>query len=222
MNPLAAEPVLKRECTHSRLLYASRHSGLTLWTERKWEHRGPFQFNKVISHSDSEETSIYKTDSLSVGYRLQLILAFKMKSLQAEINAKRRIKAVCGWWNSQRTETQIGANSKDRNSCFDLTTLHNWSSALHNDRVSRCFCCSTGLLTEAPGFLFQISLEWFNEPISAEADTRRPVETQKRTHFIRNKIQLSYSQLILWDPYFRVDFHEERSRQHQSQSGAPL
>lgn len=211
MNRLAAEPILKCECTHSRLLYASRHSGLTLWTERKREQRGLFQFNKVISHPDSVDTSIYKTDSLSIGYRLQLI-AFKMKSLQAEINAKRRIKAAWGWWNSQRTDTRITANSKDRKNCCDLTKLHKLD-ALHNDRVTRCCCCSTGLLTEASGFLFaQISLEWFNEPISAEADTRRPVETQNRTHFIRNKTQLYH--IHNWSPGIHISELSSMRKNH--------
>lgn len=165
------------------------------------EQRGPFQFNKVISHPDSVDTSIYKTDSLSIGYRSQLI-AFKMKSLQAEINAKRRIKAAWGWWNSQRTDTRITANSKDRKNCCNLTKLHKLD-ALHNDRITRCCCCSTGLLTEASGFLFaQISLEWFNEPISAEADTRRPVETQNRTHFIRNKTQFYH--IHNWSPGIHI------------------
>lgn len=85
--------ILQRDCAHSSCSYASRHSGLTLWTERKREQRGPFQFNKVISHYNSEETWIYKTDSLSIGYGLRLI-AFKMKPLRAEIDAKRRIKAA--------------------------------------------------------------------------------------------------------------------------------
>lgn len=85
--------ILKCDCAHSRFPYASRQSGLTLWTERKREQRGPFQSNKVISHYNSEETSIYKTDSLSVGYGLRLV-AFEMKPLQAEIDVKRRIKAA--------------------------------------------------------------------------------------------------------------------------------
>lgn len=85
--------ILKCGCAHSRFPYASRQSGLTLWTERKPEQRGPFQFNKVISHYNSEETLTYNTDSLSVGYGLRMI-AFEMKPLQAEIDAKRRIKAA--------------------------------------------------------------------------------------------------------------------------------
>lgn len=214
MNRLVAEPILKCECTHSRLLYASRHSGLTLWTERKREQRGSFQFNKVISHPDSVDTSIYKTDSLSIGYRLQLI-AFKLESLQAEINATRRIKAVWGWWNSQRTDTRITANSKDRNNCFDLTKLHKLDP-LHNDRVTCCCCCKTGLLTEASGFLFaQIGLEWFNEPILCRSRYETACGDSKQ-NTIRKKNNLSYSQLVPWDPCFRVELHEEESRQHQS------
>lgn len=38
--------ILKCDCAHSRFSYASRQSGLTLWTERKWEQRGPFQFEQ--------------------------------------------------------------------------------------------------------------------------------------------------------------------------------
>lgn len=87
------------------------------------ERRGPFQFNKAISHPDSEETSIYKTDSLSIGYRLRST-AFKMKSLRAEIDAKRRIKAAWGWWNSQGTDARMSANSKDRNNRIGPTKLH--------------------------------------------------------------------------------------------------
>lgn len=164
------------------------------------EQRGPLQFNKVISHPDSVDTSIYKTDSLSIGYRLQLI-AFKMKFLQAEINAKRRIKAAWGWWNSQKRDTWITANSKDRSNFRSYKTSQ--LDPLHNDRVTRCSRCGTGLRTEASVFLFaQISLEWFNEPISAGGDTRLSVETQNRTHFIRKKTQLYH--IHNWSPGIHI------------------
>lgn len=93
--------------------------------------------------------------------------------------------------------TRISANSKDRNNCFNLTKLHKL------DALHWCCCCSTGPLTGASVFLFvQKSLEWFNEPISAEADTRRPVETQNRTHFIRNKLQLYH--IHNWPPGIHI------------------
>lgn len=86
-----------------------------------------------------------------------------------------------------------------------VSILQNFTKldTLHNDRVTRRCCRSTDPLTEASGFLFaQISLEWFNEPISAEADTRQPVETQNRAHFIRNKTRIYH--IHNWSPGIHI------------------